>query len=90
MLQTCLPERDIMTTLDSMADFPVAGKSDFVSTDAAALASHMNRCASTRSRFFKVHTALETAHSLASPRIVTVAAFAVTFAVLLMGLVSIA
>lgn len=79
-----------MTTLEPTAGFAASGKTDFVSSDAANLASHMSSCATARSRFFRLHTALETAHSLASPRIVTVAAFAVTFSVIFLGLVSIA
>lgn len=67
-----------MTTLDSIAD----GKTDFVSSDAAALASHMNRCAHSRSRFFRLHTALESAHSVVTPRLVTVASLGVIFLVI--------
>ncbi len=55
---------------------PSADKADPVSTDAAELASHMNHCASSHSRFFFVHTALESAHGALSPRVVTVAALA--------------
>jgi hypothetical protein len=47
--------------------------SDFVSLDNAALASHMNRCASTRSRFFGMHAALESVHALICSRMVTAA-----------------
>ena len=50
--------------------------SDFVSTDAADLASHMSHCAGSHSKFFPLHGALQSAHSLVSPRIVTVAAIA--------------
>ncbi len=46
-------------------------KPDFVSTDSAALASHMSCCASTRSRFFGLHAALEYAQSLVFSRMVT-------------------
>ncbi|MDB5967526.1 MAG: hypothetical protein JWQ72_4026 [Polaromonas sp.] len=53
-----------------------AGDADFVSTDMAALASHMNRCASTRGRFFGLQAALESAHSLVCPRMVTAAVLA--------------
>ena len=63
-----------MTTLEIMADSPSAIQIDFVSTDAADLASHMDQCASSRSRFFTLQSGLQSAHSLASPRIVTVAA----------------
>lgn len=55
---------------------PSPDKADCVSTDHAALASHMNQCASSHSRFFFVHTAMESAHGALSPRIVTVAALA--------------
>lgn len=50
---------------------------DFVSSDSAALASHMSRCANDRSRFFGFHTALESAHSLFSSRMVTCTLIAV-------------
>lgn len=50
---------------------------DFVSTDTAALASHMNDCASRRSRFFSLHAALELAHSAVFTRMVTAAVLAV-------------
>lgn len=50
---------------------------DFVSTDTAALASHMNRCATKRSRFFGLHAALEMAQSLVFTRMVTAAVLAV-------------
>ena len=59
---------------------------DFVSSDAAALASHMNECASTRSRFFGLQTALEAVHSLVSARLVTAGAIALV----LVALVSLA
>ncbi|MBC7611071.1 MAG: hypothetical protein H7228_16130 [Polaromonas sp.] len=58
---------------------------DFVSSDAAALASHMNHCASTRSRFFGLHAALEYMHSLVFSRMVT----AGVLAVILLGVVGI-
>ena len=54
---------------------------DFVSTDAADLASHMHHCASSHSRLFPVYTALESAHGLVSARIVTVAAIAAVTAI---------
>ena len=71
-----------MPTLDTRTN----NFSDFVSTDAAALASHMSHCASARSRFFTFHAALESAHSMIFPRMVTVA----VIAVVLLGLVGIA
>lgn len=51
---------------------------DFVSSDSAALASHMSRCAHGRSRFFGLHAALESAHSLVFSRMVTCALIAVS------------
>ena len=65
-----------MTTLTNLADFSShrgQNATDFVSTDAAALASHMSHCASSRSRFFGLHAALEFAHSMLHPRLVTAA-----------------
>jgi hypothetical protein len=62
-----------MTTLEIMADRPSAIHTDFVSTDAADLASHMDQCAHSRGRFFTLQTGLQSAHSVVSPRIVTVA-----------------
>ncbi len=59
---------------------------DFVSTDMAALASHMDHCASKRSRFFNVHAALEMVHSVVFSRIVTAALLA-GVVVALVGLV---
>ena len=50
---------------------------DFVSTDTAALASHMSDCANKRSRFFGFHAALELAHSVIFSRMVTAALLAV-------------
>ena len=67
------PERKIMTTLEIVADRPSAIHTDFVSTDAADLASHMDQCAHSRGRFFTLQTGLQSAHSVVSPRIVTVA-----------------
>ena len=62
-----------MTTLEIMADTPSAIHNDFVSTDAADLASHMDQCAHSRGRFFTLQTGLQSAHSVLLPRIVTVA-----------------
>lgn len=69
-----------MTTFNKLADLSSARTQhapDFVSTDTAALASHMSHCASARSRFFGLHAMLESAHSLIFPRMVTVAVIAV-------------
>lgn len=64
-------------------------QADPVSTDAAELASHMNHCASSHSRFFLVHSALQSAHGALSPRIVTVAAL-VSLATLALVLIIVA
>ena len=68
-----------MTTLTTAAVFthPI---SDFVSSDTAALASHMDHCASNRSRFFSLHAALELAHTVVFSRMVTAAVVAVALA----------
>lgn len=50
---------------------------DFVSTDTAALASHMDHCASRRSGFYGLHAALELAHSVVFSRLVTASLVAV-------------
>ena len=49
---------------------------DFVTTDTAALASHMDHCASNRSRFFSLHAALELAQAVVFSRMVTAAVVA--------------
>ncbi len=61
-----------MTTLDLRADSPSTHPTDFVSTDAADLASHMDHCAHSRSRFFALRSTLESVHAIAHPRVVTV------------------
>ena len=69
-----------MTTLKNIAGFSSSRThhdADFVSSDTAALASHMSHCASTRSRFFGVHAILESAHVLFFSRMVTAAVIAV-------------
>ncbi len=50
---------------------------NFVSSDCAALASHMNDCAIKRSRFFGLHAATDLAHSLFFPRLLTTVMIAV-------------
>ena len=71
-----------MTTLINPAAF-VHHSEDFVKTDTALLASHMNCCASKRSPFFGLQAALEMMHSVVFSRIVTVAVFvAVVMAVI--------
>lgn len=64
-----------MTTLTTPAVFTHPA-TDFVSTDTAALASHMDRCATRRSRFFGLHAALELVHSVVFSRMVTAAVVA--------------
>ncbi|MES2508677.1 MAG: hypothetical protein V4625_02045 [Pseudomonadota bacterium] len=67
-------------TLDGIDRFSPASletKPDFVSSDIAALASHMDRCATMRGRFFGLQLALESAHAFIFPRLVTVAVVAV-------------
>ena len=59
---------------------------DYVSTDMAALASHMDCCAVKRSRFFGVQAALELAKSLLFTRLVT-AAFLVAVVLAAVGIV---
>ena len=69
-----------MLTSNIQATPPSAGShflsNDFVSTDAAALASHMSHCAVSHSPFFPFHAALQSAHSALTPRLITVAAVA--------------
>ncbi|MES2941288.1 MAG: hypothetical protein V4772_00305 [Pseudomonadota bacterium] len=79
-----------MTTINttsrvsSSSLFTPVNDGDFVSSDMAALASHMDDCAHSRGRFFGLQTAFESAHSLLFARLVTAALMAVT----LFGLVS--
>lgn len=61
-----------MTPLSSPSTLNFSS-ADFVSTDTAALASHMTSCANKRSKFFNVHAALELVHSAVFSRMVTVA-----------------
>ncbi len=75
-----------MTTFHIMTDSSSANNTDFVSTDAADLASHMSQCARSRRRLFALHSALQSAHSLVCPRIVTVAAALAIF----LGLLAVA
>jgi len=71
-----------MTTLTTPATI-IHCASDFVSTDTAALASHMDHCASKRSRFFGLHAALELVHSVVFSRLVTAALLAAVVLALL-------
>ena len=59
---------------------------DFVSSDFSALASHMNDCQRSRSRFFTLRSALETLHSLTAPRLVTTGAVLLICSFVLVGL----
>ncbi len=76
-----------MPTLNIRAAPPSAGSgvlsTDFVATDAADLASHMDHCADSHSAFFPLHAALQSAHSVLSPRLVTLAAIAAIAAICL-------
>ena len=74
-----------MTTLTTHAVF-THPPADFVSTDTAALAAHMDHCASKRSRFFGLHAALELAQSVMFSRMVT-AAVVVAVLLLMVGVV---
>ena len=64
-----------MTTFTTAALF-THPTSDFVSSDTAALALHMDNCASNRSRFFTLHAALELVQTIVFSRMVTAAVVA--------------
>ena len=66
-----------MNVLNTSTHFSNACHSDFVSTDSAALALHMDDCASSRGRFFGLQSVLEAAHSTMFPRLITAAAIGV-------------
>ena len=70
-----------MTSLHSSTPLSNACHIDFVSTDAAALASHMDDCASSRGRFFGLKSALESAHSMLFPRLITAVAIGLVLVV---------
>jgi len=74
-LPTLTHPEQTMTTLTTPNTFRTP--KDFVSTDTAALASHMSHCERKRSRFFGLHAALELAHSVVFTRMVTAAVLAV-------------
>lgn len=59
---------------------------DFVHSDVAALEAHMRDCAQSRGRLFKLRGGLQTVHSMAAGRLVTLACVAV---VLTLGLISV-
>lgn len=65
----------------------IAAMPEAVSTDMQALAHHMDACEQSRGRFFVVRSAIERAHALASPRIVTTTALAVVCAAALLAVV---
>lgn len=64
-------ERLVMTSRQKTTPTSVQDRPDFVSSDWVELASHMNHCASSRSRMFGLHSAFQFMHSLVSPRIIT-------------------
>ena len=64
-------------TMNSFPTPTLHSSADFVSTDTAALASHMDHCAIKRSRFFGVQAALELARSVILSRMVTAVVVAV-------------
>lgn len=81
---TTITTTSMSNGVSSSSLFTPVKHGDFVSSDMAALASHMNDCANSRGRFFGLQTAFESAHSLLFARLVTAALVAVT----LFGLVS--
>ena len=84
-LQSLIHPEQTMTTFKAQRVFE-RQPDHFVSTDTAALASHMSLCASKRSRFFSFHAALEQIHSIVFSRKVT-AALLVVLVMALMGIV---
>lgn len=64
-----------------------SGAADIVSSDFAALATHLHECNRSRGRFFALRSTLEFVHSQVCPRIVTTgAAFAAVSVVVLLAL----
>lgn len=63
-----------MTTLNLKKSF--SGTTDFVRVDTESLASHMFHCASSRGRFYALHSTLQTTHGVVCSHLVTVAALA--------------
>lgn len=55
--------------------FPLS--QELVSSDFAALASHMAECERSRGRFFTLRAVLETLHTMTAPRLVTTGALLV-------------
>lgn len=62
-----------MTSANAQAKLP-AEPLTFVSSDMAALASHMDDCRLSRGRFFSLHAAGDTVRGLASSHIVSTGA----------------
>ena len=60
--------------------------SDFVRTDLAALASHMQRCAHAHDRLFALRSGLQRMHALAAGRLVTLCCLATVLGVALRNL----
>ena len=76
-----------MPTFNIQAEPPSVGSdflsTDFVASDVADLASHMDHCAGAHSPFSPLYAALQSAHSVLSPRLVTVAAIGAVAAICL-------
>lgn len=60
-------------------------QADFVHTDITALAAHMQRCATSRGRWFALRDGLQAAHALVAGRIVTLALAALVIALALLS-----
>ncbi len=63
---------------------PAPSQADFVTSDVAALAAHMRHCAHSRGRLFQMRGGLQSAHAMATGRIVTLGCLT---AVLAIGLI---
>lgn len=63
-----------MSTAPTQAGTPFSAANEFVSTDFSALASHMSACHRAHGPFFRLRVAMETLHTMVSPRIMTTAA----------------
>ena len=74
-----------------LASAPVVGpadsQADFVTGDVAALAAHMQRCAHSRGRLFRMRGGLQTVHAMAAGRIVTLACLAIVLGIGLLNIV---
>ena len=78
------PHAEAVSRLSALPD---SNSNKFVSSDFMALAAHMNDCALSRGRFFKLRAALESLHASASPRIVTTGAIFVCCGLALLAVV---